>query len=323
MFQIIGETHIDFMKSRVLAVCISGAVILAGIISLAAHGGPRYSIDFAGGRLVDLAFVNQPVPASDVRASLARIGLGDAEVQQYEAGAAGEHSGVVVRFKEETTIEGRSVDEVSPTPAIIRALEEDHPGLEVDLRREESVGPKVGAELRNRAIQSITYALILILVYVGFRFELVYGLGGVVALFHDVFVVVGVFSLLNREISLTVVAALLTIAGFSINDTVVIFDRIRELRKTEQRRRIRDVMNLAINQTLSRTFITSFTVLMTALSLFFFGGPVIRDFALAMLIGLVSGTYSTIYVATAIALWLIDWREARKARKAALQAAAS
>ena len=164
------------------------------------------------------------------------------------------------------------------------------------------MGPRVGGELRGAALKSIFLALGLILVYVAIRYDWRYSMGAVVALFHDVFIALGALSITNREVTLTVVAALLTIAGFSINDTIVVFDRIRERKQTLRREPAEKVMNIAVNETLSRTIITSFTVFLTVLSLFLLGGEVIHDFSFAMLVGVVFGTYSSVYVASGLAL---------------------
>ncbi len=187
-------------------------------------------------------------------------------------------------------------------PAVQQAIERASPGLRVELRRTEHVGPKVGRELRQKAIWAVLGSLGAILLYVGYRYELKFAFGAVVALFHDVFVTLGVLCFTGREVSLTVVAALLTIAGYSINDTIVVFDRIRERGKALRKEKHSRVMDIAVNETLSRTIITAFTVFLTALALFIWGGEVIRDFSFAMLVGLVFGTYSSVYVASALAL---------------------
>ena len=177
-----------------------------------------------------------------------------------------------------------------------------HPGTTVELRRTESVGPKVGSELRQKAIWAVLCSLGVILLYVGIRYEFKYAFGAVVALLHDVLVTLGVLCFLHREISLTVLAALLTIAGYSVNDTIVVFDRIRERSKALRKEKHSRVMDIAVNETLSRTVITAFTVFLTSLALFIWGGEVLRDFSLAMLVGVGFGTYSSVYVASALAL---------------------
>lgn len=326
MLKIIGDTKIDFMARRRIGYIFSGILLLVGLISLIAHGGPRYSIDFAGGRLIEYGFPADDLSAGDVRAALSSIGFDDVEVVHFDAGGnTGEMSGVTLRIKEERLDETGSPDAASPSPAIIAAIQAAHPGVSLELRREESVGPKIGSELRGRAIQAILYALGAILIYVGFRYELTFALGAVAALFHDVLAVLGLFSLLNIEVSLPIVAALLTIAGYSINDTIVLFDRVRERRKLEQRRTLIDVVNRSINQVLSRTVVTSVTTLFTAGSLWLFGGPVIHDFALAIVLGVIIGTYSSIFVATSIAYELLERRakRGRAPRKTSATATAS
>jgi preprotein translocase SecF subunit len=193
-----------------------------------------------------------------------------------------------------------------------RAVESRSAGTTVELRRAESVGPKVGGELRRKAFWAILGSLAGILVYVGIRYEFKFALGAVVALFHDVFVTLGMLCFTGREVSLTVVAALLTIAGYSINDTIVVFDRIRERGKALRKEKHSRVMDIAVNETLSRTVITSLTVFFTALALFIWGGEVLRDFSFAMLVGVGFGTYSSVYVASALALDIWIWLDRRK-----------
>jgi preprotein translocase subunit SecF len=199
-----------------------------------------------------------------------------------------------------------------PAPAVQNALQSLAPGAQVEMLRVETVGPRVGGELRSAAIKAVFLALGLILVYVAARYDWRYSVGAVVALFHDVFISLGVLSILNREVTLTVVAALLTLAGFSINDKVVVFDRIRERKQSLRREPPDRVMNIGINETLSRTIITNGTVALSTLALFLFGGDVIHDFSLAMLVGAVVGTYSSLYVASALALELQLWGERRR-----------
>ena len=183
-----------------------------------------------------------------------------------------------------------------------KAIQGANSGVTVELRRTEQVGPKVGKELRQKAVWAVIGSLGGILLYVGIRYQFKFALGAVLALFHDVFVTLGVLCFTGREVSLTVVAALLTIAGYSINDTIVVFDRIRERSKALRKEKHSRVMDIAVNETLSRTVITSLTVFLTALALFIWGGEVLRDFSFAMLVGVGFGTYSSVYVASALAL---------------------
>jgi len=268
---------------------VSGAFVLVSIISLIVHGGPRYGVDFTGGTLLELQ-ITPPVSVDAVRTSVDHAGFTGSEIQKLDRPGQ-----VLIRVESRA---GRG----SPSTAVPSALRQAHPGTKVDVIRVESVGPRVGNELRGAAIKAIFVALGLILIYVGIRYDWRYSLGAVVALFHDVFITLGAISITNKEVTLTVVAALLTIAGYSINDTIVVFDRIRERSKTLRREPPEKVMNIAINETLSRTIITSFTVFLTVVSLYTLGGEVIHDFSFAMLVGVVFGTYSSVYVASGLAL---------------------
>jgi preprotein translocase SecF subunit len=268
--------------------------VLISIISLLVHGGPRYGVDFTGGSLVEI-LVTPPVHADQVRAAVDRAGYRGSEIQ-----ALSRPGQFLIRVESQAGHQ-------NPGPAIQHAVEAASSGSKVEVLRVESVGPRVGGELRGAAIKAIFFALGFILIYVGIRYDWRYSLGAVAALFHDVFITLGALSLMNKEITLTVVAALLTIAGYSINDTIVVFDRIRERSKTLRREPPPSVMNIAINETLSRTIITSFTVFLTVLALYVLGGEVIHDFAFAMLVGVVFGTYSSVYVASGLALEVQLW----------------
>lgn len=298
MFQILHDINVDWMKRRRIAYLVSGLSILASIISLVVHGGPRYGVDFTGGTLMEVQMT--PAPSVDeVRGAVDRAGFHGAEIQRLDRP---DH--FLIRLK--TAAEG-----ASPWPAIHQALSAMHPGAQVDLRHQEHVGPRVGGELRTAAIKAVFLALGLILIYVAIRYDWRYSLGAVVALFHDVFITLGAISIFNKEVNLTIVAALLTIAGFSINDTIVVFDRIRERRQALRREPPERIMNIAVNETLSRTIITSFTVVLTVLALFFLGGEVLHEFSFAMLVGVIYGTYSSVYVASALALETQLWLERR------------
>ncbi len=296
MFQILHGVNVDWMKRRHVAFLFSGACVLISIVSLVLHGGPRYGVDFTGGSLVEI-LVSPPVHADQVRSSVDQAGYRGSEIQ-----ALSRPGQFLIR------VESRP-GHANPGPAIQNAVQQAHPGSKVEVLRVESVGPRVGGELRGAAIKAIFFALGFILIYVGIRYDWRYSLGAVAALFHDVFITLGALSLANKEITLTVVAALLTIAGYSINDTIVVFDRIRERSKTLRRESPPTIMNIAINETLSRTIITSFTVFLTVLALYTLGGEVIHDFAFAMLVGVVFGTYSSVYVASGLALEVQLWLE--------------
>lgn len=286
MFQLLIGTDIPFMKFRRYAYVFSGLLVLATGVWLFTKG-PRYSVDFTGGTLIQIR-TSQIVPADHMRAALEAEGI-QAELQQMTGENQNEY---ILRFRTDK----------DPVTLVQGAVDKHLQGIQMELRRNETVGPKVGRDLRDKAVWAILASLGAILLYVGIRYEFKYALGGVLALFHDVFVTLGALMITNREVSLTVVAALLTIAGFSINDTIVVFDRIRERSKALRKEKHSRVMDLAVNETLSRTVITSFTVFLASMALFVWGGEVLRDFSFSMLVGVVFGTYSSVYVASAIAL---------------------
>lgn len=285
---------IDFLKYRGLALGFSGCLILASLLSLWMKGGPNYGIDFAGGILLQFKF-HQTVETSDLRDVLNELGLGQVVVQEF--GSREEHEYLVRVEKTETDLEAlqQSVEE---------ALRGKFGEGSFELRRTELVGPKVGEELRRKGVNAVLYAILGILIYIAWRFEFRFALGAVLALVHDALITIGVFSILNKEIDLPIVAAILTIIGYSINDTIVVFDRIRENMRRIRRQSIERVINGSINETLSRTLLTSLTTLIVVAALFLLGGPVIHNFAFALIIGIVVGTYSSIYIASpVIALW--------------------
>jgi preprotein translocase SecF subunit len=288
------NSNIDFQKVRRVALSASGTAILIGILSLFLHGGPNYSIDFLGGTTIQLRF-QKPVSESDIRSALGAINLGNAEVKKL-AELGGEPE-VLIRIKK-TEINEETIEKIKNT---IAERFRDNP---FEVRSIDAVGPKIGAELRTQAILATLIALGGILIYISVRFEFLFALAAVLALFHDVLITLGIFSILNREISLSIIAAFLTIVGYSLNDTIVVFDRIRENLKKLRTKGLQEIINASINQTLSRTIITALTTLFALIVLFIFGGSVIRDFALAMIIGVVVGTYSSIYIASPI---LIEW----------------
>jgi preprotein translocase subunit SecF len=207
------------------------------------------------------------------------------------------------------------------TPQVIAALKQEAYLSPYSIRNVEIVGPKMGEELRRQAIYVVLAALAGMLIYIAFRFEWIYGVAAVLAVFHDTLITLGLFSILNEEITLTVVAALLTLVGYSMNDTIVVFDRIRENLKLSKRQGFEELVNASLNQTLSRTILTSGLTFLTALSLLLFGGPVLRGFSLALVIGIIIGTYSSVFIASPILIWWRNWIEARKRNTAASTAA--
>ena len=294
-------THINFLGHRRRAFILSLVVIAIGLISLVIQGGPKLGIDFEGGILLQVQF-EQPIAAESIRATLAEIGLGDAEIQHFGSGR-------------EAIIRTRDQGGEDLTGAILRALNEANPDNQADVRRQELVGPKVGGELRKKATLAILYALFGILIYISLRFEFKFAVGAVAALVHDVLIVLGMFSLTGRELSLPVIAAFLTVVGYSLNDTIVIYDRIREDRRKLYGKSFVEIVNTSLNESLSRTIVTSLTTLLVVLCVFFLGGEVIRDFAFALMIGVIVGTYSSLYVASPL---VVEWdirAEARRRRR--------
>lgn len=301
--QFLTNTNIDFVGKRRIALVISAVLIVAGLGSLLAKGGPNLSIDFRGGTLVELR-IEPPIAAADARNTLQDAGLPVRQVQEF-----GEPEELVIYrdTNEGEVVEGeRSVREV---------LVEAFPDRTIELRREETVGPTIGSELRTAALNSIFVALLLIILYVSVRFVFQFGLAAVIALTHDVLITLGIFSLLDKEISLSILAAFLAIIGYSLNDTIVVFDRIRENLGMRRKESYEQVVNKSINETLSRTFITSITTLLVALILFLFGGAVIHDFAFALVVGVIIGTYSSIFVASPVVIAWYHWRSGANKRQ--------
>lgn len=283
------DINIDFVGKRRIAMIASLVAIFIGIASLVMKGGPLYGIDFAGGTLVQVRFTLAP-DVGQIRDVLAEKGMGAAVIQSL-----GEEK-VAVRVKSE---EGQA-DTISDE--IFAVLSERFPEKGVTLELVEMVGPQVGADLRRKGMLSILYAMMGILVYITLRFQFRFALGALAALFHDVLITVGVFSVFNIEFTLPIIAALLTIIGYSLNDTIVVYDRIRENIRRSPKEKLISVVNGSINQTLSRTILTSSTTLIVVLCLFLLGGEVIHDFSFALLVGILVGTYSSIYIASPILL---------------------
>ena len=283
------DINIDFVNKRRLALICSLVVALVGVASLVIKGGPLYGIDFAGGTLLQVRFQQAPEVGS-IRQALGEKGMGSAVIQSL-----GDEK-VAIRVKSEEGQEDTASDDVFAV--ITDRFGEQGPSLELV----EMVGPQVGADMRRKGMLSIVYAMVGILIYITLRFQFRFALGAIAALIHDILITVGVFSLFNKEFTLPIIAALLTIIGYSLNDTIVVYDRIRENIRRSPRDRLSDVVNGSINQTLSRTILTSGTTLLVVICLFFLGGEVIHDFSFALLVGVVVGTYSSIYIASPILL---------------------
>jgi preprotein translocase subunit SecF len=382
--EIFKNTKYDFLGTKWPFIIASILLLIAGFISLALKGGPRYGIDFKGGALMYVRFTTEP-PADKIRSVLSAKIPGEITVQQtsgqpeviistelkdekqldqarrqmadtladnfgkvegkLDFNNSGKQAvadrlrdplqkagvplseqqlqdlvGRVIQYRDTPPRSGlvKSFDELSGlqgvTPQVVAAMKSEMYTSQFAIRSVEVVGPKVGRELRKQAVLATLYALAGMLVYIAFRFEWIYGVAAVIAVFHDTLITVGLFSIFNEEISLTVIAALLTLVGYSMNDTIVIFDRIRENLKLHRREDLTTVINGAINQTLSRTIMTSGLTFLTAVSLFLFGGPVLRGFSFGLVVGILVGTYSSIFVASPILVFWQDYSEKRRRR---------
>lgn len=302
--RLIKETDIKFISQSRFGYFLSGAVILAGLISLVLQGGPRLSIDFKGGSLVAVQFTEE-MDVNNVRQAMGAVSI-EGQIHDYsraEIKQFGSARDISVRLP---------IQEDQPEnfpQLIVNHLYESFPGAVPADQNDfilsiEKVGPKIGAELSGKAVMAIVSALLLILIYISIRFEFKFAVGAIAALTHDVFITLGIFSIMDYEISLPIIAAFLTIVGYSLNDTIVILDRVRENVKSMKRTPYSDMVDRSINDSLSRTIITSITTFVVVFILYAFGGEVIHYFAFAMLIGVVVGTYSSMYVACPIVVQL-------------------
>jgi preprotein translocase subunit SecF len=386
--ELFKSTNFDFLRWKWPFIGASLVLSVAGIVSIFAHGGLRYGIDFKGGALMTVKFAYSP-PIDKIRVAMGQKIKGDVSVQNFTDPASTDEVAIGTELQEErllntnrqtmadvlTSTFGQpqsgkldfnnagqqqladrlrdplaragvalsdqqlqtlvanilnfrntpprsglvtDFNQLSAVPgvnsAIINTLKQECYLAPFNIRNVEMVGPKVGAELRTKALLATLYALAGMLVYIAFRFEWIYGLGAVIACFHDTIITVGLFSIFNKDIDMTVIAALLTLVGYSMNDTIVIFDRIRENLKFMRREPLEMVMNRAVNQTLSRTIMTSGLTFLTVIALFIWGGPVLHGFAFALVCGIIVGTYSSVFVASPIVLFWHNYADARKKR---------
>ena len=302
--RIVKETHIDFMSQRKLAFILSAVVLLSGIVSLVVNGGPKLSIDFKGGTLVSVQYT-KAMDVESVRSAMANVNVDGQtfDFSREEIKHFGSPEAVLVRVPH---IEGAPENFAQKiVDHLYTAFPESVPELKTDfILGKGTVTPKIGSELSGKAVMAIISSLGLILLYISVRFEFRFALGAIAALTHDVLITLGLFSLLSYEISLPIIAAFLTIVGYSLNDTIVIFDRIRENIKASKQDTYVNIVNRSMNESLSRTIVTSLTTFMVVLVLWLFGGEVIHNFALAMIIGVIVGTYSSIYIASPIVIQL-------------------
>lgn len=287
--------NINFLKYRKLFVSLSITLIIACII-ITIIEGVEYGIDFAGGTEVAIA-VSKPLPTDQIRSVVTKSGLTGVEIKSF-----GEENQFLIR-----TIESTNAPEL-----ISNSLTQAFPNEKITIMKVDKIGPKIGSELRAQAFWAVLLAVIVMLIYLAFRFEFIFGLGAIVALVHDVIltftiaVTLNNLGIFNLEVNLSILAAMLTVVGYSVNDTVIIFDRIRENKERHKGMNFIKLANLSINETLSRTVNTVSTTLLALLSLFIFGGPVLQGFALIMIIGIILGTYSSVYIASAFVIWYLE-----------------
>jgi preprotein translocase subunit SecF len=292
--ELLGKTNIDFIGMRKISFVISGIIALLGIIGIIqiSRGAANMGIDFSGGTSMQLKFV-QPVTTLAAREALAREGLKEVDLQEIKDG-----NKLLIKMRKSTIGTGKVADTVQ------EILKKEFPTNPFTVESSTEIGPTIGEKLKSDTLMAVALSMLGIILYIAWRFDFKFGVGAVVATMHDVLAIIAVFYVTNREVNLLLVTAVLTIAGYSLTDTVVVFDRIRENLHKSLKDPITQVFNRSINEVLSRTIVTSFTVFMAACSLFLFGGEVIHDFAFALLVGVLVGTYSSIFVASPIvALW--------------------
>ena len=290
MIEIVRNSNIDFIGKRKYGFIFSAVVIMISLLLIFIKG-PNFGIDFTGGALMQVRFEN-PVSTAELRGALGRIGRGNAQIQALGV----KDTEYIIRAAGENPEEFAS--------AVREVLIDDFPDIKKEFLREETVEPKIGKELLTKTIWAVVIALVLILIYVSFRFDYRFGMAAVIALFHDAVFTVGVLVLTQREFSIVVVGALLTIIGYSINDSIVISDRIREKYSKMRREPYNVILNTGLNETLSRTILTVGTTLLAVIALLLFGGSVIADFAFTLLVGFLIGTYSSIFIlANIVSVW--------------------
>jgi preprotein translocase subunit SecF len=294
------NTNIDWLGKKWYFLGFSLIFSVAGLLSILFWNHIPMGVDFKGGTQVKVSFSQEP-SEDHLRRAMDRAGVKDFTIQRLTGGASNQ---VVITLPETRTDAGHD----APRQAVINALTNNYKDSGFKIEDSYTVGPTAGKQLQKQAILATAYSLLGMLVYLWFRFELIYGVAAVVAVFHDTLITLGAFSLANKEITLTVIAALLTLIGYSMNDTIVVFDRIRENLATSRRESLADVVNRSINQTLSRTLLTSGLTFLTVLCLYLFGGEVLHGFSFALVIGILIGTYSSIAVAAPMLVAYQEWR---------------
>jgi preprotein translocase subunit SecF len=292
--ELIGKTKIDFIGMRKISFVISGIIAIIGIIGIIqiARGAANMGIDFSGGTAMQLSFA-QPITTQQAREALAREGMKEVDLQEIKGG-----NKLLIKMRKSTITTGKVADTVESI------LKKEFPANPFTVESSTEIGPSIGEKLKSDTLVAVAISMLGIIIYIAWRFDYKFGVGAVIATLHDVLAIIAVFFVLNKEVNLLLITAVLTIAGYSLTDTVVVYDRIRENLHKSLKEPFTVIFNRSINEVLSRTIITSFTTFMAACSLFAFGGEVIHDFAFALLIGVLVGTYSSIFVASPIvALW--------------------
>jgi len=292
--ELIGKTKIDFIGMKKISFMISGIIALVGIIGIIqiSRGAANMGIDFSGGTALQLKFA-KPAPIEEARKAIAASGLGEVDLQEIKDG-----NKLLVKIRKSMTVSGKAPEMVSD------ALRKAFPGNDFVIESTMEIGPSIGEKLRKDTLVAVVLSMVGIVIYIAWRFDLKFGVGALVATFHDVLAIFAVFFILHKEVNLLLITAVLTIAGYSLTDTVVVFDRIRENLHKNLKESLPKVFNLSINEVLSRTIVTSLTVFLAAASLWLFGGEVIHDFAFALVVGVLVGTYSSIFVASPVVVLL-------------------
>jgi preprotein translocase subunit SecF len=292
--ELIGKTKIDFIGMRKISFIISGIISIIGIIGIIqiGRGAANMGIDFSGGTSMQLKF-SQPMTTEDARKSLARNGVKEVELQEIKTG-----NKLLIKMRKSTLATGKVADTVQDI------FKKEFPANTFVVESSTEIGPSIGDKLRKDTLIAVAMSLLGIILYIAWRFDFKFGVGAVIATLHDVLAIIAVFFVLNKEVNLLLITAVLTIAGYSLTDTVVVFDRIRENLHKNLKESVTNIFNNSINEVLSRTIVTSLTTFLAACSLFVFGGEVIHDFAFALVVGVVVATYSSVFVASPIvALW--------------------
>lgn len=292
--ELIGKTKIDFIGMRKISFIVSGIIAVIGIIAIVqiARGAANLGIDFSGGTAMQLKFT-APVTTEEARSALAKNGVKEVELQEIRQG-----NKLLIKMRKSTLATGKVADTVQDI------LKKEFPANPFTVESSTEIGPSIGDKLRKDTLIAVAISMLGIILYIAWRFDFKFGVGAVIATMHDVLAIIAVFFVLNKEVNLLLITAVLTIAGYSLTDTVVVFDRIRENMHKNLKESLVSVFNKSINEVLSRTIITSLTTFLAATSLYLFGGEVIHDFAFALVVGVVVGTYSSIFVASPIvALW--------------------